>query len=128
MLDVVNTDYMDTINLLKSEVFRLIYLDPILYIQNAFKNVLHLYGLGYSDDYYWFRYVSMLLGAAFLLLLIYKKLYFHLILIFTLNVGYILYFPPVPMYMAGTYLLLIHGWLEVLSKTSNNFGYNERLN
>ena len=121
-----NIDYMDRINLLKSEVFRLIYLDPILYAQNAFKNILHLYGLGYSDDYYWFRYVSMLVGTAFLLLLIYKKLYFHLIVIFTLNAGYVLYFPPIPMYMAGTYLLLIHGWLEILSKTSNNFSSNER--
>ena len=39
--------------------------DPILYIQNAFKNVLQLYGLGYLDDYYWFQYCSMAVGAAF---------------------------------------------------------------
>ena len=96
---------MGKIDLLKSEVFRLIYLDPILYIQNAFKNVLQLYGLGYLDDYYWFQYCSMAVGAAFLTLLIYNKLYFHIVLILTLNAGYILYFPPVPVYMAGTYLL-----------------------
>ena len=64
------------------------------------------------------QYCSMAVGAAFLTLLIYNKLYFHIVLILTLNAGYILYFPPVPVYMAGTYLLLVHGWLEVLSKTS----------
>jgi hypothetical protein len=118
-------NFADKINLLKSEVLRLIILDPMQFIQNAFKNVLHLYGFGYSDDIYWFRYISMPVGALFLLLLIKKKLYFHVIVIFFLNVGYILYFPPIPMYMAGTYILLIHGWLEIFLKTWNNFSLKQ---
>ena len=116
-----NIDYIYKLDLLKNEVLRIVHLNPILYIYAALKNLLHLYGFGYSVDYYWFQYLSMTAGALYILLSVNKKLYFHLIVILTLNVGYVFYFPPVPMYMAGTYILLIHGWLEIFSKSHTKF-------
>ena len=109
-------DPKDSMILLKREALRLINLQPLLYAENSIKNILQLYGFGYSTKLYWFQYFSMAMGILFLSASLANKLYFHILVILFLNIGYIFYFPPVPVYMAGSYFILTHGWIEILSK------------
>ena len=107
--------------LLKNEALRLINLRPLQYAENSIKNVLQLYGFGYSTKLYWFQYFSMAMGILFLSASLANRLYFHILVILFLNIGYIFYFPPVPVYMAGSYFILMHGWIEILAKVYTKY-------
>lgn len=100
----------------KAGVLEIFSLNPLIFVWNAFKNILQLYGFGYSTKYQLLQYFSMAMGFAFFVLSIRRKLFFHIKVIMLLNLGYVIYFPPLPMYMAGSYIIIMHGWLKIIEE------------
>ena len=90
--------------------------DPLYVVFNAFKNTLATFGFGYKTNNMLLVYLSIVSGSITLVVFTYYKLYYLIGLILFQNATYVFYYPPIPAYMAGSYILLIFGWLLVLEK------------
>lgn len=88
---------------------------PVLLIKNAVVNFFGSFSVGYvnkASD--WLNYLIALSGLAFAAFLAYRRK-FHIMIFLTLGVvGFVFYYPPIPAYMYGNYLLLVWGLIEVL--------------
>ena len=90
---------------------------PFLVLRNAFLNIGCSLSIGYLNDYsFLFRLISALAGFVFIGLLLYKKMYLWVIAIFVNSLGYVLYYPPIQIYMFGNYLLLVCALIVFLDK------------
>jgi hypothetical protein len=91
---------------------------PLLLIKNAIINYFQSFSIGYlnkAPD--WLNYLIALSGAGFFGVLLYLRKY-RLVGFMTLTViGFVPYYPPIPAYMYGNYLLLVCGLIEVLQKS-----------
>ena len=56
------------------------------------------------------------LGNPWVTFLLYYKMYVHLFGVLATVGGFVLYFPPIPAYMFGAYLLLSHAALSLAAK------------
>lgn len=82
--------------------------NPIVVLKNATLNVLQSFSFGYlNDGPVIVAYLSALIGLVFLSILIWKKKYICVVLIFTAGATFTPYYPPIPGYMFGSYVLLV---------------------
>ncbi len=88
---------------------------PVLLLKNAIVNFFGSFSIGYvnkAPD--WINYLVALSGLVFASFLAYRKK-LHILIYLTLGVmGFVFYYPPIPAYMYGNYLLLAWGLIEVL--------------
>ena len=102
-------------DILKRRYLDILFNDTYLIINNAARNIFELFGYGYRVGNLFLTNISCLIGVITIFIFLRYKLYFLLGVIFFQNIGYIFYYPPIPAYMAGSYLLLLFGWLYVIS-------------
>lgn len=87
---------------------------PLLLVKNALAYFCAAFSVGYVNKApEWLNYSIAASGLAFLSLLLYHRKY-RLVLCMTLGIGaFIAYYPPIPAYMYGNYLLLAWGLIEL---------------
>ncbi len=87
---------------------------PFIIMRNAGLNILESFSFGYMTASLTLTYFSALIGLGFLILLLVRKKYSHVIIILISSCSYILYLAPVPIYLYGTYLILVFAFIELI--------------
>ena len=108
------------VDIFRSKVVEIVSDNKMLYLYNASRNILQVFGYGYHTRSQMLNYISAALGIITILLFYKLKLYFLLFMIFFSNIGYLLYFPPIAVYMASTYILLAFGWIFSMERMYEN--------
>ena len=108
------------VDIFRSKVVEIVSDNKMLYLYNASRNILQVFGYGYHTRSQKLNYISAALGIITILLFYKLKLYFLLFMIFFSNIGYLLYFPPIAVYMASTYILLAFGWIFSMERMYEN--------
>lgn len=107
----------------KRESLLIIRDNPFLILKNAAVNTLEGYSIGYVNRGDWLNYLIALSGLAFVVLLIYYKMYIWFLMIgFSLG-AFTLYYPPIGSYMYGVYLVSVMVFITLPSvhKIKKNF-------
>ena len=96
-------------------VLRIAQKSPLLFVKNAVCNTLQAFSGGYvvggGDEV---NYALALLGLAVLWLLLRYKQYEYVVGILATVGTFTPYYPPIPAYMYGAYLLLVMGMMDVV--------------
>lgn len=92
-------------------------------VRNALINSAQSFSLGYVTKSRMLSYLSAGIGALVMLFMARRGMYLRMAVLFAGVVGFVLYFPPIPAYMFGNYLLLawvlVHvadPWLERMGR------------
>jgi hypothetical protein len=89
---------------------------PALLIKNAVVYFFGSFGLGYINKApQWLNYLLAAGGLLFFMALLYHQKYLILVFLILGVVGFVLYYPPIQAYMYGNYLLLVWGFIEVIT-------------
>lgn len=79
---------------------------PLQLVRNAVLNVLQGFSVGYPVGHLTLAYASAFIGLIVLVVLAVRRMYVTIALIFAGVAGFVAYYPPIPAYMFGGYLLL----------------------
>lgn len=79
---------------------------PLQMLRNAVLNVLQGFSAGYPVGHLALAYASAFAGLVVLVLLAVRRMYVKMALVFAGVAGFVVYYPPIPAYMFGNYLLL----------------------
>ena len=93
---------------------------PLQLARNAVLNVLQGFSAGYPVGHLALAYASAFIGLAALTLLAVRRMYMKILLIFAGVVGFAAYYPPIPAYMFGNYLLLSLALASVVDQIGNS--------
>lgn len=91
---------------------------PFIVIRNAILNFLESFSIGYSTSSMALTLLSAFTGLCFLFILIVRKKYSMILLIIASTITFILYLAPVPIYLYGTYILLVYAFLDLFPSTT----------
>ncbi len=106
--ETVRSDYYAT---LKKELAGYAAQHPWELIRNALINSAQSFSLGYLTKSRLLGYLSAGVGVLVLCLMAWRGMYPRMAVLFAGVAGFVLYFPPIPAYMFGNYLLL--AWVLV---------------
>lgn len=115
-----NDLYIKYNSFIKKEYFKILKQSPLLLVKNMILNILQSYGFGYSPSLKIINYFSSCLGLIFILLLVYYKEYWMFLFIGISTISFTPYYPPIAAYMFGSYLFIIYGWINIISKIRKN--------
>ncbi|MFN8165168.1 MAG: hypothetical protein U0X76_03090 [Bacteroidia bacterium] len=87
---------------------------PFIILRNAALNFFEGFSAGYITKSLSLTYLSAFIGCCFFYYLIRRKQWKSIVLIITSFSAYFLYLAPVPIYLYGTYVLLVFGLLSCL--------------
>lgn len=88
---------------------------PLLLVKNAAAYFFAAFSVGYVNQApQWLNYMIAASGLVLFLLLLYQKKYRLLFWMLMGIVGFVAYYPPIPSYMYGNYLLLAWGVIELV--------------
>lgn len=79
---------------------------PLQMIRNAALNVAQSFTVGYPVGHQALAYASALTGLIALLILAIRRMYVTITLLLAGVAGFVAYYPPIPAYMFGNYLIL----------------------
>ena len=100
---------------------------PLIIFRNAVLNIFESFSFGYITSSLSLTYFSALLGFLFLTVLLLKRKFYFITLILVSSSSYILYLAPAPIYLFGTYILLVYVFVETfLTKTTTKFSLPEK--
>ena len=99
-------------HVLRDEYLRIVWDSPLIATRNAALNVLQSFSFGYPVARPRLAYASAAFGAVVIVLLLLTAQYWLLLGIAAVSAGFVLYFPPIPAYMFGGYMLLVVGAAE----------------
>jgi hypothetical protein len=85
---------------------------PLIILRNAALNFFESFSMGYSTASMTITYLSATIGLLFFCLLAYRRQYQFIFLIMASTITYIFYLAPVPIYLFGTYVLLVLSAIE----------------
>lgn len=102
---------------LKERIFEYATEHPVQLARNVIFNVLQSYSVGYPVDHLLLAYASAFIGLVFLMALVMHRMYLISALIFASVAGFVAYYPPIPAYMFGNYLLLSLGLAGIVDQT-----------
>ncbi|MDB4466634.1 hypothetical protein N9066_00325 [bacterium] len=106
----------------KERYFAIAKQTPLLIFKNASLNLLQGFAGGYFNKAPYFIHISMaFLGLLVLLLLLWFREFFVLISCLLGLAPFALYYPPIPAYMFGNYLLLAFGATSIATKILLDF-------
>ncbi len=94
--------------------------EPLMILRNAILNLFQAFSAGHIRENLLFNYLSSISGFIFFLLLILRKKSLLLSAILTSVIAFSLYLPPLPVYLYGTYLILVLAFIEILSSFSGH--------
>ena len=86
--------------------------EPLMILRNAALNYFQSFGFGHFRSSLSLSYLSTLCGLIIFSFFIYRKNMKAILLISAASLSYILYLPPLPVYMYGSYLLIIYFLIE----------------
>ena len=99
----------------KKEYMRILSDHPFLFLKHAILNTLIGYTCGYLNlNFKKINYISASLGLLVVIFLIISKNYFLFLAIGATLCTYTLYYPPIPAYMFGAYLLNVFSYLKII--------------
>jgi hypothetical protein len=104
-------DYYETV---KKRYLEILKTDYYRVFRNAILNTVQSFSVGYLIDYPRLRLASILAGIAVLGAFLYTRQYMLILALLASSIGFVLYYPPIPAYMFGSYLLLVYGGIKVL--------------
>lgn len=102
----VQQDYNET---LKQRYLQIFHQSPMLLIRNALLNTVQAFGVGYDVQRPWSRPITVLMGVFIICLFVVTRQWIWMAAIFIYSASFTLFFPPIPAYLFGAYLLLILG-------------------
>lgn len=95
---------------------------PLQLARNAVLNVLQGFSAGYPVGHLALAYASAFIGLVALTLLAVRRMYVTIVLIFAGVAGFVAYYPPIPAYMFGNYLLLTLALASIVDHIGNSGG------
>jgi len=104
--------YDDT---LKKEYLAILKESPMLLLVNAVKNTLGGYSFGYFVGSPLIQNMAIIFGGIFALLLLLFRQYVWFLAIGLSLISFTWFYPPIPAYMYGSYLIIIVSFIQVLS-------------
>ncbi len=107
-------------SVLKERVIGYLQENPIQLIRNAALNTFQGFSVGYPVGHLSLAYVSACIGLVFLATLIAQRMFVMVALIFAGVVGFSAYYPPIPAYMFGNYLLLSIALINIIEQGGNS--------
>ena len=102
---------------LKERYWEIARADPLLVVRNAAINLLQCFGLGYSTSSLALTVASSVLGGIVVVLFACRRQSAVLAAILAYSATYAWYFPPIPAYQYGAYLLVVVGLIRCFSGT-----------
>ena len=82
---------------------------PLLLLRNAVLNFFQGYSAGHVSNFsFWLNVLISASGAVVFFFLLLRKEYFYLMAIGLSHISFSPFYPPIPVYMFGTYLLLVY--------------------
>lgn len=96
---------------------------PLQLVRNALLNMTQSFSVGYPVGHLTLAYASAIAGLVALLVLVIRRMYVTIALIFTGVAGFVAYYPPIPAYMFGNYLLLALALASVVDQIGNSDGH-----
>jgi hypothetical protein len=97
---------------IKNEYLNLAAQKPHLILRNALFNMIQSLGLGHRPGNNPINLLSGMLGILVITIVLLSKQYYLLIALISTSMGYALYFPPIPAYNFGMYILNIYSVLN----------------
>jgi hypothetical protein len=102
--------------------------NPFLVFRNAVLNFLQSFSIGYINAGGWLlNLLSAGLGLIFLVVLFIYKKYIPALLIAFSGIGFTPYYPPIPVYMFGGYILIVFFSVEVLNLITRDLNFIKKL-
>jgi len=90
--------------------------DPALFIRNALSNTFQCFSIGYvKTNSPILNIISAILGLLYCILLWKSKQNFIIVSILLYAFMFFVYYPPIPAYLFGAYILLVFSFYNVLS-------------
>lgn len=80
-------------------------------VRNAAINLVQSFSIGYVTKSFVLSYLSAGIGAMVALVMVWRGMFLRMAVLLAGVAGFVLYFPPIPAYMFGNYLLL--AWVLV---------------
>ena len=106
----------------KSEVLRIFNENPLLFFKNAILNTFIGFSFGYlNTQNYIINYIFFLFGVIIFIFLIKYKYYLYLVAILSSICTFTLFYPPIPAYMYGAYLINVFVYINIISKFWNSY-------
>ncbi len=103
---IIRKKYNDA---LRERYFEIVTERPFLVLRNAVANTLQGFSLGHDVGHRWVSWSSAGLGLCVLGFLVVAKQWIWIISVLSYSAGYAWFFPPIPAYHFGAYLLLVTG-------------------
>jgi hypothetical protein len=85
-----------------------------LLAKNGLLNTIQAFGPGYDVDRAWSRPFTIAIGCLVITLFIYTKQWFWLLGVLSYALAFTPYFPPIPAYLFGAYILLVLGMANTI--------------
>ena len=85
---------------------------PLILLRNATYNFFESFAFGYFTFSTILTYISAILGFLFFTLLLLRKKYNFILMIMAASLSFNLYLAPVPIYLFGSYIILLFAFLE----------------
>jgi hypothetical protein len=92
--------------------------EPLMILRNSTLNLFQAFSAGHIRENLYFNYLSSIFGFIFFIAIIVRKKFLLLTAILTSVITYVLYLPPLPVYLYGSYLILILAFMEIISSFS----------
>ncbi|HNS11473.1 MAG TPA: hypothetical protein PKM97_02575 [Bacteroidia bacterium] len=108
------------------EYLRILKAEPLMVLRNAVLNFFQSFSLGHFRASLPLSYFSSLLGLILFLLLFLRKKFFFLAAIIAASCTYSFYLPPLPIYMYGSYLIILMALMNIFFGTGNPKGLVEK--
>ncbi len=113
---VIRDDYF---GLLKRRYLEVLWSNPWLVTRNAAANMLQCFGLGYSTKSLAVNLASVAIGAMVSAMLVIRRQWPVVFGVLAYSATYAWYFPPIPAYNFGVYLLLAVGVIRCFDRRSS---------
>jgi hypothetical protein len=105
--------------ILKDQLGRYAKDHPLQLGRNALLNVMQSFSVGYLVGHLTLAYASAIAGLITLVALVMRRMYVTIALIFAGVAGFVAYYPPIPAYMFGNYLLLALALTSIVDQIGN---------
>jgi len=105
----------DYYKVVEKEYFNILKESPVLLASNAIKNTLAGYSFGYFVGNPLIQNIAIIFGGFFALLLLLFREYIWFLAIGLSLITFTSFYPPIPAYMYGSYLIIVVSFTQVLN-------------
>ncbi len=117
----MNIWYADEMTLMKDIFIYYIKSDIFGWFSTIVKNIFILFGGGYLIGQTTYNTLAASLGFLHIIILVYMKNYDLMFMIFLSAIGVVLFFPPIPAYVASSYIFLAYSGTCIIDMFINKF-------